>query len=160
MGQTEANAPVMRVLREAKERGITHSIGMAADRGDLLVRVLRNVAVDVCLSAHQYTLLHRESPRIVRPVALEQGMPYIVAAIFQRVGVSSGRMDERINGLVGTSGMSAATLSVRYILADRAIATILIGAANPDEIEEVVRAAMAGPLPPDLHEAIDRLGEP
>ena len=154
-----ANAPIVRVLDDAKKAGLTRYTSMAADRGDRIVRILERVHVDACLSAHQYTLLHRESPRIVRPVAVKRRIPYIVAAIYQRVGVHTGKLDPRIADIVEETGISAAALSVRYLLGDLAIATILLGASNPDEIEEAAWAAMAGPLPPKIQRAIDALGE-
>ena len=52
------------------------------------------------------------------------------------------------------------TLTLRYLVADQDIATILVGAATPAEIEESVAAVQAGPLAPDLHQAVEALGLP
>ncbi len=57
-------------------------------------------------------------------------------------------------------GLSLVTLSVRYVLADPAVSTILVGAATCAELEECVAAAQAGPLPSDLQEALENLGLP
>jgi len=56
------------------------------------------------------------------------------------------------------SGLSLATLAVRYVLAEPTHGMILVGAARPCEIEEAALAAQAGPLPADLHHEIDILG--
>ena len=48
-------------------------------------------------------------------------------------------------------------MSVRFLMANREIATILVGASTPEEIEESVVAAQAGPLPPDLHQTLEAL---
>ena len=40
------------------------------------------------------------------------------------------------------------------------LATILVGAATPAEIEESVAAVKAGPLPSELHQAVEDLGLP
>ena len=47
-------------------------------------------------------------------------------------------------------------MSVRSLMANREIATILVGASTPEEIEESVVAAQAGPLP-DLHQTLQAL---
>ncbi|MXY22072.1 MAG: hypothetical protein F4Y49_12160 [Dehalococcoidia bacterium] len=41
----------------------------------------------------------------------------------------------------------------------RELSTILVGASTPEEIEENVVAAQAGPLPPDIHQALEGLHE-
>ena len=48
-------------------------------------------------------------------------------------------------------------MSVRFLMANRDIATILVGSSTPEEIEESVVAAQAGPLPPDLHQTLQAL---
>ena len=54
-------------------------------------------------------------------------------------------------------GISIAALTVRFLLADREVATILVGASTPEELEESVVAAQAGPLPPDIHQTVAAL---
>ena len=66
----------------------------------------------------------------------------------------------RLAALQQESGLSLTTLTLRYLVADRSIATILVGAATPAEIEESVMAVQAGPLAPDLHQAVEALGLP
>jgi predicted aldo/keto reductase-like oxidoreductase len=46
-------------------------------------------------------------------------------------------------------------LCVRYLIADPDVSVVLVGAAAPAEIEESVFAAYEGPLPPDIHEAVE-----
>ena len=66
----------------------------------------------------------------------------------------------RLAALQQESGLSLVTLNLRYLVADRSIATILVRAAPPAEIEESVAAVQAGPLAPDLHRAVEALGLP
>ena len=47
--------------------------------------------------------------------------------------------------------------TIRYLLADRDVSTILVGAANPAEIEESVAAAEKRPLPRDVHQALEEI---
>jgi aryl-alcohol dehydrogenase-like predicted oxidoreductase len=66
----------------------------------------------------------------------------------------------KLYALQKESGLSLVELGVRYLVADPDISTISVGAGSPMEIEEIVTAALAGPLPPDLHEALEKLGLP
>ena len=50
-----------------------------------------------------------------------------------------------------------AAMSVRFLMANREIAIILVGASTPEEIEESVVAAQAGPLPPDIQQTLEAL---
>ena len=64
----------------------------------------------------------------------------------------------RLYELQRDSGFSLVTMTIRYLIADTTINTILIGAARSSEVEESVLAAQAGRLPSDLHQAIEELG--
>ena len=64
----------------------------------------------------------------------------------------------QLYALQAECGLSLLTLAVRFLLADPAVTTILVGASTPAEIEEDVASAEAGPLPQDLHRAVEALG--
>ena len=156
-----ANAPVMRVLREAKAQGVCRFIGITADHADELAYVLRHVEVDASLVAYDYTLLSRRALRRALPMAREKGVAYIAAGVIKSIGAHQGRSpDARLNELQKASGLSLVTLTIRYLIADPCIATILVGAATPEELEESVLAAQAGPLPSDLHHTLEELAAP
>lgn len=171
-----ADAPVMQVLREARERGICRFIGITADRSEELAHVLRHVEVDSCLVAYDYTLLSRRAGRTALPLAREKGVAYVAAALLQPYLLEvhpewlsapppglKPEMQHRLGRLYELQkecGLSLVTLSVRYVLADPAVSTILVGAATCAELEESVAAAEAGPLPSDLQEALENIGLP
>ena len=58
-----------------------------------------------------------------------------------------------------TTGISIAALTVRFLIANRELSTILVGASTPEELEESVVASQAGPLPPDIHQTLQKLNE-
>ena len=171
-----ANAPVMQVLREAREKGICRFIGITSDKSDQLAHLLRHLDVDACLLAFDYNLLSRRARRDVIPLAREKGVGYVAAGIFQRgftevhpewadsppawVTPDIQRRLARLYEVQKDSGLSMGALVVRYLMADPSISTLLVGAARPAEIEESVAAAEGGPLPAYLHQAIEELGLP
>ena len=67
---------------------------------------------------------------------------------------------ERLYSIQRECGLSLVELTIRYLLGDSDVSTVLVGAASPAEIEESVAAAQQGPLPQDLHQVLDPLGLP
>ena len=95
------------------------------------------------------------------PVIREQGMAYVIGGIFSLPGKGpidgSIFKDARLLELARTTGLSIAAMSVRFLMANREITNILVGASTPEEIEESVVAAQAGPLPPDIQQTLEAL---
>ena len=173
-----ANAAIFQALREAKEQGLCSYIGLSANRSEVMAHLLRRVELDMCLSAGEYSLLDRRSPQTVLPVIREQGIAYVVGGIFKRdlgasddtspfhlapkgplASVGAVFSDERLIKLAKTTGISIAALTVRFLIANRELSTIFVGASTPEELEESVVAAQAGPLPPDIHQTLEKLQE-
>ncbi len=156
-----ADAPVMEVLFEAKAQGICRFLGITSDHAEEIACVLRVVEVDVCLVAYEYTLLCRNALRTVLPLARKKGTAYIPVGVFKTIGADQGRSpDIRLNELQEACGLSLIELTIRYLIADPCITTILVGASTPEELEESVAAAQTGPLPRDLHQTLDELETP
>ena len=178
-----ANAPVMQVLREAKAAGRCRYVGITGNNPDHLAHILRaagEAEVDVCLSALAYGLIDRHIRGQLLPVAGELGTAIALGGVFRRGQLvtirpewlqtppiwPSGMTPEeqhrvaRLVALQKDSQLSLVTLTLRYLVADPSIATTLVGAATPAEIEESVAAVQAGPLAPDLHREVEALGLP
>ena len=155
------NAPVMQALREAKVQGFCRYLGLSCGRSELLAHVMQQVKLDMCLSAGEYSLRDRTSPRVMLPVIREQGIAYLIGGIFSvpGKGTFNGAIfkDAHLLELARITGLSIAAMSVRFLMANREIATILVGASTPEEIEESVVAAQAGPLPPDIQQTLEAI---
>lgn len=170
-------APGMRVLRDAKAEGLCRFIGITGGRFAGVARVLGNVEVDSCLPAFDYDIFKRGARNEVIPLARSKNAAVVLGGIFRVLrifaditgwlasppdGTTPELMDriERLRSIHRDSGLSVVELTIRYLVADRDVSTILVGAANPREIEESVAAGEKGPLPADLHAAIEELGYP
>ena len=172
-----AGAPLIQVFEQARDDGLCRFTGITAAVSKDLAKILGQVDVDVCLPAFNYDILRRDARREVFPVALAKGVTLVLGGVFQK-GLEADVHPEWLNSppswmtpelrdgmarlyaIQGESGLSSVELTIRYLLADRNIATILVGAARPAEIEESVAAAEKGPLPADLHQAFEDLGTP
>lgn len=175
-----ANAPVMQVLREVQAAGKCRYIGITGNTPDHLAHILRAAEVDTCLSAFNYGVIDRGIRRQLLPAAGERGVAVLLGGVFRQGRLvvirpewlqtpprwpdwMTPEMQSRVARLIPLqqeSGLSLTTLTLRYLVADRSIATILVGAATPAEIEESVAAVQAGPLAADLHRAVEALGLP
>jgi aryl-alcohol dehydrogenase-like predicted oxidoreductase len=170
-----AAAPVVRVLREAQERGDCRYIGISGNSAPEMARVLAALDVDTCLIAFSYDLIWRGARAQVLPLAQDKGTALILGAIFQYGRFTQVRRDwlaeppewmtddvrdrfVRLYAIQAESAMSLVELTVRFLLADPGFATMLIGAATPAQLEESVAAARLGPLPDDLQAQIEALG--
>lgn len=170
-----ADAPGMRVLRDARDEGICRYIGITGGRCAGVATVLRNVNVDVCLPAFDYDTLQRDARKDVIPLARDRNVGVILGGIYRVLPIFAdidnwlasppdGTTPELLDGIKSLraichdSGLSLVELTVRYLVADRDVCTILVGAANPGEIEESVAAGEAGPLPADVHTAVEDIG--
>jgi len=167
-------SPVMDVLREARAEGRCRYIGITANDSDKLARVLGKVDVDTCLSAYGYDTLRRGTRRDIMPVARKAGVVMIVGGVLSSLHDTAVHPEwltspppwmtpdlradfEGLYRVQSECGLSLIELTLRYLLADREVSTVLVGAARPAEIEEWVEAAEKGPLPSELHDAIERL---
>jgi aryl-alcohol dehydrogenase-like predicted oxidoreductase len=153
-----AGAPVVKVLRDAKSEGLCRFTGVTGNTAGGVGLALANVDVDVCLTAFNYDILRRRSRRELIPLAKAKNASVVLGAVIRLPGDMPEQL-ERLSGVARESGISVLELTLRYLLADRDVTAILVGASKPAEIEESVGAAEKGPLPPALHQTLEELGD-
>ena len=170
-------APVAAFLRWAKEQRLTRFLGISGNNAHLLAKVLREMAtpIDVVLTAFEYSLLWRNAPRELFPLAAELDVGIVLGAPLQQGLLAQvcpewlrdppEWMDEdlrsryeRLYAIHAETGLSLAELAIRFLLRDRRFASVIPGAASIEQIEENVRCATVGPLPDELHARLDALG--
>jgi L-galactose dehydrogenase len=168
-----ASAPALAAMSQIKQQGACSFVGISGNTADNMQRVLEHIDVDTFLLAFNYDLIRRGARRVL-PIAEKKGMARMVGAIFQR-GLASSQPTffdtppvwmtpklleayRTVYGLQEQSGMTFAEIGVRFMVAQSEMNVIIIGAKSPDEIEECVRAAEAGPLPPEMVEQIEQIG--
>jgi len=117
---------------------------------------LANVNVDVCLTAFNYDILRRRTRRELIPLAKSKNANVVLGAVIRLPDDMPDQL-ERLQAVVRESGISVLELTLRYLIADRDVTAVLVGASTPAEIEESVGAAEKGPLPADLHQTLEEL---
>jgi len=165
-------APVLQFLREAKQRGLCRYVGITGNHARHLGRLITEIdGLDSVLVAYNYTPLNVTAREFVLPVAAAKNLAVIVAGVFtflyslpagwategSYLGPRSDRQLADIQALQTASGLPMAELALRFVAADPALNVILTGACQPAEIAENVVAFERGPLPSELHAAVDAI---
>lgn len=167
-----ANAPVIQFLREAKARGLCRLIGITGNNARHLGRLVHELnGLDSVLVAYNYMPINVTAREHVIPIAQTKGMAIIVAGLFTFVfsipkgwrteGTYFGkRADEQLaqlQKLQKECGIPMIELALRFVAADERISSLLLGACNPIEVEQNLASFARGPLPADIHDAVEAI---
>ncbi len=165
-----AGAPVIQFLREAKARGLCRYIGVTGNHARQLGRVIREVdGLDAVLVAYNYTPLNVTAREHILPVAAAKGMAVVVAGLFTFInslpkgwategsylGPRSDVQLDALKKLQQACGLPMAELALRFVAADERLHLVLAGACQPAEVDQNLAAFLRGPLPADLHAAVE-----
>ncbi len=172
------SAPVAQFLLWAKEQGMAKHLGISGNNAHLLAKVLREITlpVEVVLVAFQYSLIWRNAREYFLPLARESGQGVVLGAPLQqgRLAVPHEEwlehppdwMDDDLRARFAElyaihkeTGLSLATLALRFLLVDRDAATVISGAATVEQLEENVGCTTSGCLSPNIHCRLDALGK-
>lgn len=165
-----AQAPVIQFLREAQARGLCRHIGVTGNHARHLGRVIREVdGLDAVLVAYNYAPLNVSAREHVLPIAAAKGVAVIVAGLFTFVyalppgwategsylGPCSDLQLAALQKLQRDSGLPMAELALRFVAADPRLSIVLAGACQPAEVDQNLASFLRGPLPADLHAAVE-----
>lgn len=170
-----ADAPVMRVLRWAKEQGLCHKIGITGNVAHQMARILNDVDVDTFLVAFSYDLIVRAAEAEAFPLAREKNVVLLLGAIFYGGRLIRPREEwltnppewmtaelqdkfARLYRIQKEASIPLVEMAVRFALAQQDTSVVLVGCARPSEIEQSVNAAIAGPLPDEIYREVLSLG--
>ena len=166
-------APVMRVLETLKAQGVIGAIGVGIWLCDLVADLIETGRIDVALVAGGYTIVRQPVRDRVIPAAKRHDVGLVMGGTFLQGRLAENRrahyqeVQRAANynyfddatavtrylaayDLSDACGISLTDLAIRYILADPDVHTMVPGAQTAAQVEQNLRAAQAGPLPPDL----------
>ena len=170
-----AGSPCVEFLHRAKEQGSARYIGITGKDARRLERIIAAVEIDSMMIAHQYNPILRNAARYLLPTTEGKGVGVAGGAMFLKGWLAVPQTqwsDERPDwmndefydayfgylDIQSQSGIPLHELTLRWIHAETRIKSIVTGFADWPEVEANIEAIEKGPLPSDLHEAIEAIG--
>ncbi len=147
-------------LRAAQQKGLCRFIGITGRAIPLLARLAESGEFDCLLVYHDYHPCVSLAAKTVLPAAAKQDMGVVAATVLggglyvggtaqaqalEKLGSASGRARQILARLRDEEG-TLPQAAFRYVLADARVSTVSSGAANAQQLHEVVQAADMGPL--------------
>lgn len=162
-----AIGPVMEVLEQLKKDGAISYIGLGGTTAYEMTRCINTGKFDVVLTAFNYSLLWREAEIEVLPAAKKHNMGIIIGSPLQQ-GALARRYDDEVNNgapwlssprrkqyqalyaLLDEIDMPLTEVALRFVISNPDISCTLMGARNPQEVEQNAASIEKGPLPAEL----------
>ncbi|MCC3764061.1 aldo/keto reductase [Glycomyces sp. TRM65418] len=171
--RAEALAGTHRALTELKAAGRIGAIGIGMNSTEAAADLVSRAHFDVALIAGRYTLLDQSALERLYPLCLSRGVSVIAAGVFNSGILADPRPGARFNYaaadqrlLARAQAMAAIcdrhdvplrAAALQFPAAHPAVASILVGARTPAEVEDAL-AMYAHPIPGALWHDLKRAG--
>lgn len=170
-----AEAPCVQFLRRVQKEGKARFVGITGKDARRLARILRTVDIDAMMIAHQYNPILRSAAHFLLPQTEAKGIGVVGGAMLMKGWLAVPRTEWRESpppwmdpifqraylsfmDIQEASGIEMAELTLRWLLVESRIQSIVVGFSQWGQIKSNIEAISRGPLPADLHRAIDAIG--
>ena len=150
-------------LVDLKRSGVIRAIGVGINQPQWARRWLIEADLDVLMLAGRLTLLNREADPAILDLCRERGVAYVAAGAFNGGMLARGRVManrfnyrpapdavlaayDRLLSHADATGTDLKAAALQFVLRERRVASLVVGAASPAEVDENVRLAYA-PVP-------------
>ena len=168
----EALAGCVPALRRLKNEGVVGAISLGTTRCATALYFLEHADLDALMLAGRLTLLDRQAVTDVVPACAAIGVPLLAAGVFNS-GVLARPSDgswfeyapaeaatvataQALAACCSRFGVSLKAAAMAFPLRFEPVATVVVGMASPDEVDEDVALLAAG-LPDELWPALDEV---
>ncbi len=144
-----------RALAELRDAGTVGAVSLGVNHADVAARFLREAPApgpDCVLIAGRWTLLDRSALTELLPLCAARGTAVMAAGVVTP-GLRAGEI-EAVRAACDRHGVPVLAAALQFPLTHPAVATVLVGARSPEEIERNA-AHLAHPIPPALWEELD-----
>lgn len=154
--------------------GVIRAVGVGINQPHWARRWLREAELDLLLLAGRFTLLNREAESAeVFAECARRGVAYVAAGPFNGGMLARGKQDEwrsnyrpasqavvddylRLCALAAEEGVSLKAAAIQFVLRHPGVASLVVGASSPAEVEENVALASAR-IPAAFWQRVDDL---
>ena len=162
----EAMAGAYVALDRLRGEGVVAGIGVGVNEAEMCVRFAHAGSFDVMLLAGRYTLLEQPALAHFLPLAQQQGIGVLLGGVFNSGILASGAASgakynyrdappqilakvAEIERVCHAHGVALPTAALHFALGHPAVASVVLGAQSPQEVERNV-AAFASQVPAAL----------
>jgi D-threo-aldose 1-dehydrogenase len=162
----EAMAGAYVALDRLRGEGVIKGIGIGVNEAEMCVRFAQAGSFDTMLLAGRYSLLEQPALKQFLPVALQQGMGVLLGGVFNSGILATGAVPgakynyqdapaeilakvTRIQRVCDAHGVALPTAALHFALGHPAVASVVLGAQSPQEVERNV-AALSSVVPAAL----------
>jgi D-threo-aldose 1-dehydrogenase len=166
----EAMEGAYRAVHDLRGQGVIKAVGLGLNEADTTVRFVKAGDFDCVLLAGRYSLLHQDALEEFLPLAEQKGIGVILGGVFNSGILATGAKPgayfnyrpappevmhkvARIELVCEAHGVPIAVAALQFALGAPAVASVILGAVTPDEVQRNVRAiqtAVPGGLWSDL----------
>ena len=173
--EADALAGAFRALAKLREEGVIGAIGAGMNQSAMLARFVERGLVDCVLLAGRYTLLDQSALADLLPAAEAAGVAVILGGVFNSGLLADPRPGAPYDYAPATPALLAraralaricerhdvplGAAALQFGAAHPAVASVLVGARSPAEVEQALRW-FALPIPTELWEELRREGGP
>jgi D-threo-aldose 1-dehydrogenase len=151
-------------LADLRSQGVVRAVGVGSKRWDALHRFARDTDVDFVMIAGRYTLLEQPALDTLLPECAWRGVRAVIAGVFNsgllaearphaglpyEYGAAPSTLLSRARALAAACarhGTSLPAAAIAFATAHPAVASVVVGAQDPDQVRR--NAALAGADPP------------
>ena len=162
----EAMAGAYVALDRLRGEGVVAGIGIGVNEAEMCVRFAQAGSFDTMLLAGRYSLLEQPALEHFLPLAQQQGIGVMLGGVFNSGILATGPVSgakynyqdappeilakvARIEGVCSAHGVALSTAALHFALGHPAVASVVLGAQNPQEVERNV-AALSSEVPSAL----------
>jgi len=162
----EAMAGAYVALDRLRGEGVVAGIGIGVNEAEMCVRFAQAGSFDTMLLAGRYSLLEQPALEHFLPLAQQQGIGVMLGGVFNSGILATGAVSgakynyqdappeilakvARIEGVCSAHGVALSTAALHFALGHPAVASVVLGAQNPQEVERNV-AALSSKVPSAL----------
>jgi D-threo-aldose 1-dehydrogenase len=150
-------------LDRLRGEGVVKGIGIGVNEAEMCVRFAQAGSFDTMLLAGRYSLLEQPALKQFLPLAQQQGMGVLLGGVFNSGILATGALPgakynyqdapadilakvQRIQRVCDAHGVALPTAALHFALGHGAVASVVLGAQSPQEVERNV-AALSSAVP-------------